>query len=221
MVVSWLYRPGLISWSPLEVKGTRLTCAGLQLSCLTSYRRAEKPKMVSTPTPGPIYGLRPRIRGWSVISTEPGLYLHLYKGWSMYLKGAGGGLAQVALMGGGGRPTLLVSWSPASKERGSGNACTTSMVRVDPGSSFMLYLGPGPPSLLFLTRANETLPYAGDTHIMRTMPPGKHKTRDITTPRCFIFCTRPWGICYVPACIGKQTPEPKLTTQDHRFEANF
>ncbi len=79
-----------------------MTCAGLQLSCLTSYRRAEKPKMVSTPTPGPIYGLRPQIRGWSAISTEPGFYLHLCKGWSMYLKGAGGGLAQVALMGGGG-----------------------------------------------------------------------------------------------------------------------
>jgi hypothetical protein len=79
----------------------------------------------------------------------------------MYLKGAGGGLAQVALMGG--RPTLLVSWSPASEKRGIGYACTTSMIRIDPGTSFMLYLGPGPPSLLYLTRANETLPYAGDT----------------------------------------------------------
>jgi hypothetical protein len=73
----------------------------------------------------------------------------------MYLKGAGGGLAQVALMGGG-RPTLLVSWSPASEKRGIGYACTTSIIRVeDPGTSFMLYLGPGPPSLLYLTRANE------------------------------------------------------------------
>jgi hypothetical protein len=82
----------------------------------------------------------------------------------MYLKGAGGGLAQVALMGGG-RPTLLVFWSPASEKRGSGYACTTSMIRVDPGTSFMLYLGPGPPSLLYLTRANETLPYVGDTEV--------------------------------------------------------
>jgi hypothetical protein len=83
-----------------------------------------------------------------VISTEPGLYLHLCKGWRMYLKGAGGGSAQVARGGGGGgRPTLLVSLYPF----------TTSMVRVeDPGSSFMLYLGPGPPSLLHLTRTNET-----------------------------------------------------------------
>jgi hypothetical protein len=37
------------------------------------------------------------------------------------------------------------------------------MIRIDPGTSFMLYLGPGPPSLLYLTRANETLPKAGDT----------------------------------------------------------
>jgi hypothetical protein len=86
----------------------------------------------------------------------------------MYLKGAGGGLAQVALGGGGGgRPTLLVLWSPASEKRGIGYrwyARTTSMIRVeDPGTSFMLYLGPGPPSLLHLTRASETEPYAGDT----------------------------------------------------------
>jgi hypothetical protein len=80
-----------------------------------------------------------------------------------YLKGAGGGLAQVALMGGeggGGRPTLLVFWSPASEKRGIGYgwyACTTSMIRVeDSGPSFMLYLGPGPPSLLCLTRAYKT-----------------------------------------------------------------
>jgi hypothetical protein len=90
-----------------------------------------------------------------VISTEPGLFLHLCKGWSMYLKGAGGGLAQVALMGGR-RPKLLVSWSPASEKRGIGYICTTSMIGIDPGTSFMLYLGPGHPSLLYLTRANET-----------------------------------------------------------------
>ena len=77
----------------------------------------------------------------------------------MYLKGAGGGFAQVGL-GGGGRPTILVSSSPASEKRGiryRWYTYTTSMVRVeDPGLSFMLYLGPGPPSLLHLTRANET-----------------------------------------------------------------
>ncbi len=33
----------------------------------------------------------------------------------------------------------------------------------DPGSSFMLCLGPGPPSLLHLSRANAIKPYAGDT----------------------------------------------------------
>jgi hypothetical protein len=78
----------------------------------------------------------------------------------MYLKGAGGGYAQVGLGGGGGRPKLLVFSSPASEKRGiryRWYSCTTSMVRVeDPGTSFMLYLGPGPPSLLHLTRANET-----------------------------------------------------------------
>jgi hypothetical protein len=38
------------------------------------------------------------------------------------------------------------------------------MIRVKvPGSSFMLCLGPGPPSLLHLTRANAEKPYAGDT----------------------------------------------------------
>jgi hypothetical protein len=40
------------------------------------------------------------------------------------------------------------------------------MIRVEvPGSSFMLCLGPGPPSLLHLTRANAEKPYAGDTKI--------------------------------------------------------
>ncbi len=33
----------------------------------------------------------------------------------------------------------------------------------DPGSSFLLYLGPGPPLLLHLTRPNAEKPYAGDT----------------------------------------------------------
>jgi hypothetical protein len=56
----------------------------------------------------------------------------------MYLKGVGGGSAQVALMGGETHPSC-------------------SMIRVeDPGSSFMLYLGPGPSSLLCLTRANKS-----------------------------------------------------------------
>ncbi len=38
------------------------------------------------------------------------------------------------------------------------------MIRVKvPGSSFMLCLGPGPPSLLCMTRANLKSPYAGGT----------------------------------------------------------
>ncbi len=79
------------------------------------------------------------------------------------MKGGGRGPCLACSDGGGGRPTPLVSLSPASEKRGSEYACTTSMIRIDPGTSFMLYLGPGPPSLLYLTRANETLPYAGDT----------------------------------------------------------
>ncbi len=43
----------------------------------------EKPKMISTSSSSSIYGPWPRIRGRSVISTEPGLYWHLCKGWSM------------------------------------------------------------------------------------------------------------------------------------------
>ncbi len=77
----------------------------------------------------------------------------------MYLKRAGGGFDQVALMGGGGESIPLVLLSPASEKRGiryGWFACTISMIRVgDPGSSFMLYLDPGPPSLLCTTRANE------------------------------------------------------------------
>ncbi len=112
----------LISCSAIEKRYREArwsTCAGLQLSCLTSYWRAEKTKMVSKPTSSPIYGLRPRIRGRSVISTEPGLYWHLCRGRSMYWKGAGGGFAQVALMGGGGggRSIAMVLLTPAS-ERG-------------------------------------------------------------------------------------------------------
>ncbi len=42
--------------------------------------------------------------------------------------------------------------------------CSPFMTRVKvPGSSFMLCLGPGPSSLLHLTRANAEKPYAGDT----------------------------------------------------------
>ncbi len=73
-------------------------------------------------------------------------------------RGRGGGSAQVGL--GGGEGSTLVLQSPASEKRGIRYRWyprTTSMVRVeDPGSSFMLYLGPGPPSLLHLTRANAT-----------------------------------------------------------------
>ncbi len=98
MDLSWLYWPAMDFLICLR-EARWSTCAGLYLSCLTLYRSAEKPKMVSTSSSSPIHGLRPRIRGWSVISTEAGLYI--CKGWSMYLKGEGGGFAQAGLVGGG------------------------------------------------------------------------------------------------------------------------
>ncbi len=96
-----------------------------------------------------------------------------HRAWSLYaslqgveyvLEGGGRGPCPACSDGGGGGGAHTTGfWSPASEERGSGYACTTSMIRVDPGTSFMLYLGPGPPSLLYLTRANEISPHAGDT----------------------------------------------------------
>ncbi len=68
--------------------------------------------------------------------------------------------------GGGGRrgqvvPRILVT-CPGSQ--GTSCPCSPFMIRVEvPGSSFMLCLGPGPPSLLHLTRADAEKPYAGDT----------------------------------------------------------
>jgi hypothetical protein len=66
-----------------------------------------------------------------------------------------------------GRAIPLVLLSPASEKRGiryRWHPCTFSMLKIeDPGSSFLLYLGPGPPSLLHLTKANAAKPYAGDT----------------------------------------------------------
>ncbi len=57
------------------------------------------------------------------------------------------------------------------------------MIRVEvPGSSFMLCLGPGPPSLLHLTRANAEKPYAGDTIRIK----GKHW---LPTKKIFIYST--------------------------------
>ena len=69
--------------------------------------------------------------------------------------------------GGGGRrggqvlPRIVVT-CPGSQ--GTSCPCSPFMIRVEvPGSSFMLCLGPGPSSLLHLTRANAEKPYAGDT----------------------------------------------------------
>ncbi len=74
-------------------------------------------------------------------------------------EGGGRGLCP-GWSGGGGEGVHTGVQSPASEKRGiryRWYPYPTSMVRVeDPGTSFLLYLGPGPPLLLHLTRANET-----------------------------------------------------------------
>jgi len=72
---------------------------------------------------------------------------------------------------GGGRrggqvlPRIVVT-CPGSQ--GTSCPCSPSMIRVEvPGSSFMLCLGPGPSSLLHLTRAIAEKPYAGGTTVIR------------------------------------------------------
>ncbi len=57
--------------------------------------------MVSTSSSSPIHGLRPRIRGRSVVSTEAGLTF-IFAGGGVGTPRGGGGLAQVGLRGGEG-----------------------------------------------------------------------------------------------------------------------
>ena len=84
------------------------------------------------------------------------------------LKGGGRVFCPGCPGGGGGRgglvlPRILVT-CPGSQ--GTSCPCSLFMIRVEvPGSSFMLCLGPVPPSLLHLTRANAEKPYAGDTPV--------------------------------------------------------
>ncbi len=84
------------------------------------------------------------------------------------LKGGGRGFCPGCPGGGGGgrgrlvHPRILIT-CPGSQ--GTSCPCSLFMIRVEvPGSSFMLCLGPGPPSLLHLTRANAEKQYAGDTN---------------------------------------------------------
>ena len=85
------------------------------------------------------------------------------------LKG-GGRVFCPACPGGGGRrggqvlPRIVVT-CPGSQ--GTSCSCSPFMTREEvPGSSLVLCLGPGPSSLLHLTRANAEKPYAGDTGIV-------------------------------------------------------
>ena len=98
------------------------------------------------------------LRGWPPLVLWLGEGCVLERGWE-------GALSW--LLWWGGRPTLLFLLSPDSENQGiryRWHPCSLFMIRVKvPGSSFMLCLGPGPPSLLHLTRANAEKPYAGDT----------------------------------------------------------
>ncbi len=106
--------PPWFSWDGIQKRYEEVrwsTWTGLQLSSLTSYRRAEKPKMVSTSSSSPISGLRPRIRGWSVISTEAGLWF-IFAGGIVGTPGGRGGLSPGWFEGGGKGSTLVfpVTW---------------------------------------------------------------------------------------------------------------
>ena len=97
--------PPWFSWDDPQKRydGARWsTCAGLWFSCLTSYRRAEEPKMVSTSSSRCWGGLRPRIRGWSTISLRPAYPWSVCRGRGTYPRGEGGGLGPWWFEGGEG-----------------------------------------------------------------------------------------------------------------------
>ena len=82
------------------------------------------------------------------------------------LKGGGRVFCPECPDGGGRRGGQVVPRIAVTCPGSQGTSCPCSpfMIRVEvPGSSFMLCLGPGPSSLLHLTRANAEKPYAGDT----------------------------------------------------------
>ncbi len=106
----------LFSWDDIQKRYEEArwsTCAGLQLSSLTSYRGAEKPKMVSTSSSSPIRGLRPRIRGRSTIFPRLASPSSFAGGGAFTPGGRGGD--QVGLKGGRGSPLILQS--PGSEKR--------------------------------------------------------------------------------------------------------
>ena len=98
------------------------------------------------------------LRGWPPLVLRLGVVCVPERGWKGVLSW---------LLWWRGRPILLFLLSPASENQGiryRWHPCSLLMIRVKVlGSSFMLCLGPGPPSLLCMTRANEKSPYAGGT----------------------------------------------------------
>ncbi len=113
--------PPWFSWDGIQKRYEEAcwsTCAGLQLSSRTSYRRAEKPKMVSTSSSSTICGLWPRIRGWSMVFTEVGLSFIFAGGGVGTRRGTRGCLAQAGLRGVGGPHWSFQS--PGSEKRAKG-----------------------------------------------------------------------------------------------------
>ncbi len=73
----------------------------------------------------------------------------------MYPRGEGGGLSPCWFEGGEGVPTNPSSHLVIRRGQKMQIVPIHHMLKIeDPGSSFLLYLGPGPPSLLHLTRAD-------------------------------------------------------------------
>jgi len=122
--------------------------------------------MVSSSSSCPSHGLWSCARGRSVFSPRLASSGTQAGGGVCPLKGGGRVFCPGCPGEGGGRGGLVVPRILVTCPGSQGTSCPCSffMIRVEvPGSSFMLCLGPGPPSLLHLTRANAEKPYAGDT----------------------------------------------------------